>query len=124
MGVSDFLYGQTAANYANRRAFNEYDQALDQWETYSNKLKGKLSQAEEQLYAKEIDFVRAEAWRHGLARLLERMTAELVRLDPGNSLVREDEQDKIILSAAVTKFAALGFDYDPNKDTFRKSKSG
>lgn len=113
MGAFDFAAGQRVANFANRHALADADDAIDDWQNFSNRLQGKLQKA-------EFDFAKAEAARAGVARLLKQVTAELARLDPNNQLVREEVRNQIIGAGAADKFAALGYDYDVARGVIRK----
>ncbi len=113
MGANDFLNGRMAANFANRHAAADATEAIGEWKSFSNKLKGKLQDT-------ELDFAKAEAGRAGLARLLKQITAELSRLDPNNMLLREETRNKIIGAGASDKFAVLGYDYDAGRGDIRK----
>ena len=113
MGSADILNGRMAANFAHRHSSADADEAIGEWKAFSNKLQGKLQKT-------ELDCVTTEAARSGLARLLKNMKMELQRLDPTNTLLRDDVQNKIISEGAADKFAVLGYDYDPERKVVRK----
>lgn len=116
MGTLDFYAGRQAANFSIGQAAATANVLAHDWKNFSDRLQSKLEKS-------EVDFVRAEAGRSGLARLLKNMTAELKRLDPNNPLVRDDVQNQVIASGAADKFATLGYDYDSVRGSFRKRGS-
>src|SRR3989338_3756549 len=98
MSSNDFLNGQMAANFAHHRASAD-------WEAYSNKLKGKLQQA-------ELDFVKAEAGRIGFAHLCKTLTEELIRFDPNNPLLPKEARLQIVEKKVAEKATEMGYVYD------------
>ena len=109
----DFWAGRQSANLANSRSVTDASKVADEWGNFAGRLQGQLDKT-------TTDFARAEAGRSGVARLLKIVTAELQRVDPSNPLVREEMQNQIIAQGAADKFALLGYDYDPQKGSFKK----
>lgn len=98
MSSNDFLNGQMAANFVNQGAINE-------WESYSNKLKNRLQQA-------ELDFVKAESGRIGFAHLCRIVVEELRRIDPSNPLLQKENRLRIIEEKIAEKATEMGYVYD------------
>jgi flagellar hook-basal body complex protein FliE len=105
----DFMAGQQMANFSNRRAMADADEAIGEWKDFSNRLQGKLRNAEDKLWKAEA---KAEIYQAGVACLLKQVTADLARLDPNNPLLRKEVQEQIIGAGMVDKSAALGYNYD------------
>jgi len=113
MSSTDFVNGRMAANFANRRASVDADEAIDSWKDYSNKLQIKLQKT-------EFNFVEATTQCEGLVRIVARMKEELKRLDPDNSLLRDEVRHQIYATGVADKFRELGYDYDSERGVFRK----
>jgi len=83
MGAFGFLEGQQVANFANRRALADADDAIGDWQNFSKRLQGKLDST-------EVEYAKAEASRAGVARLLKQVTEELAKFAPNHPLLQED----------------------------------
>ena len=106
MSVDDFWAGRQAANFANRAAMVDADEAIAEWKAYSEKLK--------------IELAKTDAVRAGLVCLRKRLCAELQRFDPNNPLLVEDEQANVIRAGYYDKLESLGYVVDRKDGTFRK----
>lgn len=98
MSSTDFVNGRMAANFVNQGTIND-------WESYSSKLKNQLQQT-------ELDFVQAESGRIGFAHLFRTAIDELRRVDPNNPLLQKENQLKILGAKVAEKANEMGYVYD------------
>ena len=105
MSALDFYAGRQAANFANRRLMVDSENAVDQWQGFSERLQGKLQQA-------EFEFAKAEAGRIGFAHLFKTVLDELKRVDPTNQLHQKNVQLRILGAKVAEKAAEMGYMYD------------
>lgn len=110
MSWSDIQFGQ---QQGARRANQENTQAINQWEAYSNRLKGQLDSADQ-----ERAFGKASL--DAQTAMLRKLEAELRRLDPNNPLLREETQRQVKTQVMADTLAKSGYHYDTR--TFRVSK--
>lgn len=117
MNNDDFWSGRQAANLANRRAMDDADEAISEWQVHSKKLEARLRNTEQQLHQVKTNYAGAVANVAGLDALCGAMAHELRRVDPGNVVL--ERQVNIMTTAMQQKFAELGYDYDPITKTLK-----
>lgn len=114
MGADDFVNGRMTSNFVNAHAAADARGAIAEWKEFSGELQSKLQKT-------EYDYVEAATQREGFSRVLARMKEELKRLDPNNSLLRDEVRHKIYGAGVADKFRDLGYEFDSGRGVFRKS---
>lgn len=113
MSGDDFLNGRMSANFANRRASAEADEAIGTWKEFSGRLQGKVQRA-------ELAHAKAETGRIGFAHLVRALSDELRRVDPTNRLLNKDVQLHILGHKMMEKANEMGYRYDPATDSLSR----
>ena len=106
MSWSDIQYGE-------QQGAKRGNDAINQWETYSNRLKAQLDSA-----TKEQVFGAASLDAQTV--MLRKIEAELRRLDPNNPLLRVETQRQVKTQVMADTLAKRGYLYDTK--TFQVSK--
>lgn len=102
-------------DFAGRRALaaseREADEAIEEWQSFSNNLKNKLAAAEKKLAIAEAYLAGRDAQRKALRE-------ELQKIDPGNPVLTDLK--RLSGLAMAESFAGNGYHYDPEKERLRK----
>jgi|GEM_PF-4772417 len=122
MNNLDYWAGQQAANLTNQRELND---AIAEWQAFARRLQGEINEwkahaqlLKDKLDQAEINQVKAEGVQAANENLLSAMEHELRRLDPDNAVLQR--QQNIKKHGMTKRLAELGYDYDPETNTFTR----
>lgn len=102
-------------DFAGRRALaaseREADDAIGEWQNYSNNLKNKLAAAEKKVAVTEAYLAGRDAQHKALREALQ-------KIDPDNPVLTDLK--RLSGLAMAESFAGNGYHYDPEKERLRK----